>query len=262
MLERLFFASSSPLRNEADNWSLRELRGRYDMVLHFLATHPGCNKVAVESAIAQISGSGGVKQVGGYLKVLSERYQMIERRLPVFAKSKVRSGRYYIRDNFLRAWLAVLQKPVSAVAFRPMAQLIQQADQQLQEVESYALEDLVSQLYEEHSRLGIGDFSLTHRVAGYWDRSDVEIDLVAIDESSHRIRFATCKRNAQRLVGSVGALKKAASRFMMANRAFAGWKIEYVIIAPTITKDVAKTLYQENVRPQSLGELIAVHDTR
>ncbi|MFN7740427.1 MAG: AAA family ATPase [Cyanobacteriota bacterium] len=33
LLERMFFSSSSPLRTEADNWFLRELRGRYDLVL-------------------------------------------------------------------------------------------------------------------------------------------------------------------------------------------------------------------------------------
>ena len=48
----------------------------------------------------------------------------------------------------------------------------------------------------------------------------------------------------------------------LANWAFIGLEIEYVAIAPTITKDVAKTLCQESVRPQSQGELIAVHATR
>ncbi len=261
LLERLFFASSSPLRNEADNWFLRELRGRYDMVLQYLSSHPGCNNADIEAAMAHISGPGDVKQVGGYLKILSERYQMIERRLPIFAKSKARSGRYYIRDNFLRAWLGALQKPVSASAFRPMQQLVRQADQHLKEVEGYALEDLVARIYEEHSRLGIGDFSLTHRVSGYWDRSDVEIDLVAIDEESQRIRFGTCKRNAQRLPGSVAALKTAAGRFQSTHKAFTNWRVEYVAIAPAIPDDVASVLRNREVRPQSLAELISVYPT-
>ena len=77
LLARLFFASSSPLRNEADNWFLRELRGRYDMVLQYLSAHPGCSNADIEAALADISGPGEVKQVGGYLKVLAERYQMI-----------------------------------------------------------------------------------------------------------------------------------------------------------------------------------------
>lgn len=51
VLERLFFASSSPLKTEADNWFLRELRGRYDMILHFLATHPGCTNADIEAAM-------------------------------------------------------------------------------------------------------------------------------------------------------------------------------------------------------------------
>lgn len=56
---------------------------------------------------------------------------MVERRLPIFAKTKARSGRYYIRDNFLRAWLSALQRPVSATAFRPLEELIAQADDRL-----------------------------------------------------------------------------------------------------------------------------------
>lgn len=41
LLRRLFFNSSSPLRTEADNWFLHELRGRYDVVLKSVAKHPG-----------------------------------------------------------------------------------------------------------------------------------------------------------------------------------------------------------------------------
>lgn len=41
VLAKLFFSSSSPLRTEADNWFLSELRGRYDPVLKYVARHPG-----------------------------------------------------------------------------------------------------------------------------------------------------------------------------------------------------------------------------
>ena len=131
VLRRLFFSSSSPLRTEADNWFLRELRGRYDMVLQYLAKHPGCSNADIEAAMADVSGPGEVRQVGGYLKILTERYRMIERRLPIFSPPRARSGRYYIRDNFLRAWLSALQRPVSAMAFRPLDSLIDQADERL-----------------------------------------------------------------------------------------------------------------------------------
>jgi uncharacterized protein len=256
LLRSLFFSSSSPLRNEADNWFLRELRGRYDMILQYLARHPGCTNADIEAAMADLSGPGKVRQVGGYLKILSERYRMIERRLPIFSPPRARSGRYHIRDNFLRAWLSALQRPVSAVAFRPVDTLIDQADERLAEVEGYALEDLAGQLYEERSRLGIGDFPLSERIRGYWDRAAVEIDLVAVSEEERRIRFGTCKRNPERLPGAIDALMRSAGRFLDAHPRFHGWRIEYVAIAPDIGLELKAALMARGVIPQSLRELI------
>lgn len=257
VLRSLFFSSSSPLRNEADNWFLRELRGRYDMVLQFLAKHPGCTNADIEAAMADLSGPGEVRQVGGYLKILSERYRMIERRLPIFAPPRARSGRYYIRDNFLRAWLSALQRPVSAVAFRPVEGLIDQADERLAEVEGHALEDLVGQIYEERSRRGMGDFPLSERIQGYWDRSDVEIDLVAINEDECRIRFGSCKRNPLRLLASVEGLRTSAGRFLQAHPRFAGWTVEYVAIAPEVDPVLSANLQVAGVMVQSLRDLTA-----
>jgi hypothetical protein len=34
------------------------------------------------------------EQVGGYLKILIEKYRLIEKRLPIFAKKKEKKGRY------------------------------------------------------------------------------------------------------------------------------------------------------------------------
>jgi len=102
LLESMFFSSSSPLRNEADNWFLRELRGRYDLVLKYVATHPGCTNgdlVAQARAIDPAS----EQQMGGYIKTLRERFGMIEKLQPIFAKPTARNGRFYIADNFLRS---------------------------------------------------------------------------------------------------------------------------------------------------------------
>lgn len=236
---------------------MRELRGRYDMLLQYLAQHPGCTNASIEAAMAEVSGPGEVKQVGGYLKILSERYQMIERRLPIFAPARARSGRYYIRDNFLRAWLSALQQPVSAVAFRPLEKLLTQADERLMQVEGYALEDMVGKLYEERSRRGLGDFPLTERIQGFWDRSDVEIDLVAICGDEQRIRFGTCKRNENKLLGSIEPLKQAAERFLNAQPRFRSWSVEYVAIAPRISADLTEQLKSQDVLSQDLIALTA-----
>lgn len=255
VLQRLFFASSSPLRGEADNWFLRELRGRYDMVLQYLAAHPGCSNADIEAALAALSGPGDARQVGGYLKILAERYRMIERRLPIFASPRARSGRYYIRDNFLRAWLHALQRPVSSVAFRPLPELVALADERLQESEGHALEDLAARLYEERSRRGLGDFTLSQHIRGYWDRSDVEIDLVAVDEGSRRLRLATCKRNAARLPAAVRTLRTHGERFLAAFPRFADWSVEHAAIAPRMAPALRSELTALGVIPQDLHDL-------
>lgn len=127
LLERAFFLSSSPLRTEADNWFLKELHGRYDVVLKYIARHSGCSHGDLIQHVREVSPEAS-EQVGGYLKVLVERYQMIERRQPIFAKSTGKRGRYYLTDNFLRAWLAALANPIQALNFAPVNRLIEQAD--------------------------------------------------------------------------------------------------------------------------------------
>jgi hypothetical protein len=209
------------------------------------------------AAIAQVSRGGEAKQAGGYLKILTERYRMIERKLPIFAPAKARSGRYYIRDNFLRAWLSALQRPVSATAFRPLEELITQADERLANVEGFALESLAGQLYEERSRLGLGEFPLSERIRGYWDRGDVEIDLVAVSESERRIRFGTCRRNPDKLFESLAGLRTGAEAFIHSHGRFRDWRREFVAISPEIPSDLRPRLQQSDVIAQDLHDLTA-----
>ncbi len=255
VLKSLFFSSSSPLKGEADNWFLRELRGRYDTLLQYIARHPGCDNADIVRAISDMSPTEG-KQAGGYLKVLTERYRMLERRLPILARPKARSGRYYICDNFLRSWLSALQRPVSAMHFKPEAELIAMADRQLAEAEGAALEEMAGRLYQELSRKGLGDFPLSERIKGYWDRAGVEIDLVAVSEETQRIRFGTCKRNPDKLHASIEALQRHAVTFLQHHPTYAGWQIEYVAIAPNIDAPLAAELRSRNVIPQPLSQLL------
>lgn len=255
VLRMLFFSSSSPLKGEADNWFLRELRGRYDTLLQYVARHPGCSHADIVEALASVAPSDA-QQVGGYLKVLTDRYRMIERRLPLMASAKARSGRYYLCDNFLRSWLGALQRPVSAVQFRPEAELIAMADQALADAEGAALEELAGRLYEELSRTGRGDFALSQRIKGYWDRAGVEIDLVAISEPERRIRFGTCKRSGAKLLASVPALQRNAQAFVQQHPMYATWRAEHVAIAPHIAPADAAALAEHGVLAQPLGQLI------
>jgi uncharacterized protein len=255
LLRRMFFESSSPLRSEADTWFLRELRGKYDMVLKFVARHPGMMHSELVKAIQDASGEE-TTNIGGYLKTLTERYRLIERKLPVFAPEKARQSRYYVTDNFLCAWLAALAGPVSARTFRPVAELVAEADQRLAEVEGTGLEKLVGQLYEERSRRGIGDFPLTRRITGYWDRKDTEIDLVAVNDKG-RIRFGSCKRSPNKLLADVTNFKNHVDRFLNEHRAYQKWASDYVGISVRLDAGQCEVLTRHAIKPESLVELTA-----
>jgi AAA+ ATPase superfamily predicted ATPase len=256
LLERAFFLSSSPLRTEADNWFLKELHGRYDVVLKYIARHSGCLHGDLIQHVREVSPETG-EQVGGYLSVLIERFQLVERRQPIFAKASSKRGRYYLTDNFLRAWLGALANPIQALNFASVARLIEQADDRLAELEGGSLEKLVAALYEERSRKGIGDFALTSRIRGFWDRNDTEIDMVALNEHDQRIRFGSCKRSADRLIADLPVLEGHVSRFLAAHPRYAAWRIEKVSIASSIPSEVRAKLQAAGHMAQDLADLIA-----
>jgi AAA+ ATPase superfamily predicted ATPase len=254
LLRRMFFESSSPLRSEADTWFLREIGGKADTVLKFVARHPGMMHNELVNAIRDASGEE-TKNIGSYLKTLTDRYRLIERKLPVFAPESARQGRYYVTDNFLTAWLAALASRVSARAFRQVDQLVDEADVRMAEVEGTGLEKLVGLLYEERSRRGLGDFPLTRRVRGYWDRKDTEIDLVAVNEDVGRIRFGSCKRSPEALLSTVSKFKSHVERFLNEHRAYQSWRIDHVGVSVRLGAEERAVLARNDITPQSLDDL-------
>jgi hypothetical protein len=256
LLRKMFFESSSPLRTEAETWFLREIGGKADTVLKFVARHPGMMHNELVKAIQDASGEE-TKNIGSYLKMLTDRYRLIERKLPVFAPENARQGRYYITDNFLSAWLAALASRVSARTFRPLDQLVIEADEQLAKVEGTGLEKLVGKLYEERSRRAIGDFPLSRRIRGYWDRKDTEIDLVAVNDNENRMRFGSCKRSPGKLLSDITKFKNHVDRFLNEHRSYQKWKIEYVGISVRLSEDERTVLMRNDILPQSLEDLTA-----
>jgi hypothetical protein len=185
------------------------------------------------------------------------RYRLIEKKLPVFAAERARRGRYHLTDNFLRAWLAALAGPVAALNFRPVEQLVADADLRLREVEGMAFEKLVGVLYEERSRKGLGDFPLTDRVRGYWDRGDTEIDLVAINEAAGVIRFGSCKRSAGELIADLPVFDGHVERFLDQFPRYRDGRVEKVSLAPRVPEDVRRAMAERGRLVQDLNDLIA-----
>ncbi len=254
LLKRLFFSSASPLRTEAENWFLRELRGRYDLVLKFIARRPGCTNGEL-TAHARSEDSESAKQVGGYLKILREKYQMVEQLRPVYSKPTSKNSRYYVRDNFLRSWLAALATPAASINFRPLDEAVAEADSRLQDVEGHGLERLAGVLYEERSRKGVGDFRLSSRVQGFWDSADTEIDLVALNEEQRVVRLGTCKRSAERLEPEFTRFDGHVRRFSTSFESIRGWRVEKVAIAVEHSPQTRRVAERAGYIAQDLRDL-------
>ncbi len=258
-LQGLFFEGSSPLRDEAANWFLRELRGRYDSLLKLLARKGPCAYRELVDEYGR-AGSGGEQQLSAYLQTLIERYRMVEKLLPVFAGDKSRKARYGISDNFLSAWLSALSRNVEIARIRPVEDAIARADRALASHEGFAFEQMIRQLTEECSRKAVGDFKLTDMVRGYWnkaDGSDIEIDLVALDEESTTVRFGSCKRNGERHDGD--GLKRFnghVDRFMTSKegRRLSNWKREMALYSPAFSSSLRSKFASQGYVCQDLND--------
>jgi AAA+ ATPase superfamily predicted ATPase len=255
LLQKMFFISSSPLRMEADNWFLREMRGRYDLVLKYIARKPGCTHADI-AAHAKSMDPTSERQVSGYIKNLSDKYNMIERLQPVFAAPTARNGRFYLRDNFLRSWLAALAVSTASINFRPLQELIEEADTRLAEAEGPGFEKLVAALYEERSRKSKGDFKLTQHIRGYWDRQGTEIDLVALNNDEKIVRLGSCKRDAHRLVADLPRFDGHIARFKEIKKDRQDWRFEKVAIAPILDPGLRKVIKDAGYIPQDLPDLV------
>jgi uncharacterized protein len=247
-LEQMFFEGSSPLKDEADNWFLRELRGRYDTVLTLLARGGPMSHGQLQGEYDR-TGPTQENQLGGYLKALIEKYGMVEKLQPILSGEKQRNARYAITDNFLSAWLAAIQRNVRLARIRPIGEAVARADIGLQSHEGFAFEKMVRQITQECSRKGVGDFSLTELVSGYWNKADggdIEIDMVALDETNRGIRFGSCKRAATAHDGdSRKKFEDHVGRFLATKTGarFRDWSIQKALYAPAYSEE-QKTYFE------------------
>lgn len=258
-IRRLFFEGSSPLRDEATNWFLRELRGRYESVLKLLAYKGPCSYRELVAEYGR-AGSGDERQLSVYLRTLTERYQMVEKQQPIFAGDNSRKARYTIADNFLRSWLHSLARNVQIARIRPVNEAINRADEALKIQEGHAFEKMVRLMTEECSRKGVGDFELTDIVRGYWnkqDGSDIEIDLVAYNEEEAVARLGSCKRSAARHnETALRIFDEHLDRFLKTKegKRFSNWTMGKALYAPSFPLTQRKSLEAQDYHCLDLND--------
>ena len=263
-LENVFFKGSSPLRGEADNWFLSEFRGRYESLLKIIAENTGCSHKTIMAEYAKIDEASEEKQIGGYLNALVNKYQIIEKRLPIFAvKGASKKHRYYISDNFLLSWLGAIYRQVKASKVLPLGHCVSTCCRGLETVAGPAFEKKIRQLVAELSRRNDPDLSITEIVEGYWNRPDkpdrnIEIDQLLVNDSAKTLRVATCKRDPRRALKDLDRFEAHVGAFLTTKegRRFSGYRLLKTAFAPAFDEGAVRALAAKGYQAVGLDELV------
>lgn len=129
---------------------------------------------------SEIESSLGVKSLGGQLKLLEDKYNIIKKKRPVGAKEGSQTVRYEIQDNFFRFWFRYIHRNASLIEIQNLPALEQIMVNDYQTFSGIALERWFRKKMME---------SLRYKTIGGWWQSgvknkgnndDFEIDIVAV----------------------------------------------------------------------------------
>lgn len=129
---------------------------------------------------SEIESSLGVKSLGGQLKLLEDKYNIIKKKRPVGAKEGSQTVRYEIQDNFFRFWFRYIHRNASLIEIQNLPALEQIMVNDYQTFSGIALERWFRKKMME---------SLRYKTIGGWwqfgvnnkgNNDDFEIDIVAV----------------------------------------------------------------------------------
>jgi AAA+ ATPase superfamily predicted ATPase len=132
-----------------------------------------------------------VKELGGYLKNLTEELGIVRKLQPINARSKGKNIRYYLSDYFYSFWFRFIYKFQTALEAENYNFVREKIKQDWATYKGRKFEELV--------RDYLKTLSLFNVIGSYWDRKgENEIDIVAINDLEKIILFGECKLNPQK----------------------------------------------------------------
>lgn len=261
LCEALFLRPNSSLREEGEILLGRELHRANLAVLRAIAEQRTCSRADLQVALPDSRG------LDACLACLVNDLRLVTKELPVFAHGSSGKARYSIADPFLGAWLAAVQPACRAERLGNVEQAIRGVLlPRIQTLEGFSFERMVREAMVEASRPEAGDFPLSGLVRGYWNRprngrEPIEIDVVAWNDESRRIRFGSCKRRAQKHnQRSLDEFRSQVSRFLETaqGRRYRDWKHEYALYAPKFPAETRKRLENQDYLCQDLNDFEAI----
>ena len=177
---------NSPFINEGKNILIEEFGSDYAMHFSILTCLAGgqLTRGEIESQL-------GANNIGSYLIRLENYYNLIEKKLPIFAKENAKKVRYALNDRFLDLWFRFFYKYQDFVANNALTQLGRIIERDFDTYSGFALERYFEQKFREK-----GYFT---RIGKFWDRTGKnEIDLIAVNEIDGIAEIYEIKRDRQR----------------------------------------------------------------
>jgi len=179
-------SKNSPFLTEGRHLLVEEFgkeHGTYFSILELMASGK-TSRGEIESVLAV--------DIGGYLKLLDETYDVISINRPINAKPGGRLQKYYIKDNFLNFWFRFIYRNMSAIEADNFPYVKRVFERDISSYSGLILERLFHVLVAEQ-----GDFN---KLGSYWERGNKnEIDLVGINDLDKKVMVAEVKLNAKRI---------------------------------------------------------------
>ena len=179
--------------------------GTYFSILDQIA-HGDVTQNEIEAALA-------MKSLGGQLKMLEEKYGIVQKKRPVGAKEGSQTVRYGIQDNFFRFWFRYIHRYSSLIEIQNLPALEQVMVSDYTTFSGIALERWFRQKMMESCRYRV--------IGGWWqgggknakgNNDDFEIDIVAetLDGSveAYEVKRNPQKYNPARLREKVGMMQR------------------------------------------------------
>lgn len=194
--------------------------------------------------------------LGHYLKVLQE-LEFIERREPVLARPGSKSGRYYVRDHFLRFYYRFVVPQLGAIERGYQEAATAKITAELRPfLGEYVFEELCREWVWAAAMAGQLDF-VPEGVGSYWRTyrgQGVQLDVVAAAPRAKRLLIGGAKWGREAL--SRRLLTDLIARSQRMPQVAEGWVTQYVLFARAGFTDALQEESQaRNARLVSLDQL-------
>ena len=145
-------------------------------------------------------------------------YGLFVKNRPLLSVSQGKNVRYAINDQFIRLWFRFIYKHNAMIEANAYAQL---ADVVRRDYPTYS-----GRALEEYFRCKMREEGKYSQIGSWWDRKgENEIDIIAVDNTSHTITFFEVKRQEQAIDLSI--LRAKAEKFMETTGRYSKYRKEY-----------------------------------